>query len=380
MRVILRVCFICIVQCCVVPSWTQMINTTFVSTHANPQFSDVIDETLPLKAVATYCPGVKGCYTDVPEHPTYDVNGQLINNTNCCLQCRCDTLCFVRGDCCFDLALNKTASDAVSASTLMAGCTKTMIPDSKSAFHAFQNNYMLINKCALTHFNASVRRKCEYPNTNKISEMTPYTYTLNKASYRNIWCYRCNMFSVKPALFAPWEMQINCPQYFGVKSLLRNNVTYNEHNFLDNIVTDNCTAVWHPPLHYSVDACYPDIISECVSSDDQTLVDLCENLDSVFAPFKGDTLLFKNIYCAACNGEIIAVPHFHLMLRCQDHTKQTEVLSILTVMISLDFLSQTLSSPWLVSTDARTTTTAGNSDETYVTELVGRTFTNSFTS
>ena len=376
MRVTLRVCLIIIVKCFVVPSWTQWIipglNITIKSTPAYPKFSDYIDETLPLKAVKTYCPGVNGCYTNVPEHPTYDVYGEVINNTKCCLPCRCDKLCFVRGDCCFDLALNKTMSDAAFGRKQIFACTTTTVPESNSASDTFHHNYMLIEKCALTHSNATVRRKCESPETSKLSEMTPYTYTVNKLSYKNVWCLRCNMFSVNPGTIVPWKMQVDCPKELGDKGLHRRNVTYNEDNFLDGISNDNCTVSWHPPLHYSVDVCYPHIISECMLSDDQALVDLCEAFDSVFAPFEGVNGLFKNIYCASCNGERITDPKSYLMFYCDDNKKRT--LSILTVMINLEFISQTFSRHWLIKKDEKNTTSAHgcNYDEIYVAEVVSQ--------
>ena len=169
-------------------------------------------------------------------------------------------------------------------------------------------------------------------------------------------------------------MQVTCPQYVGVTGLNRYSSTYNEDNFLDDVNHDNCTVTWLPPLPDSVDACYPDVISECVQSDDQTLVDLCEAFDSVFALFKGDNRLFKNIYCAACNGVRITDPKSHLLFSCKNFRKQTDLLTTMTVMIRLEFLSQTFSSPRSNKADERNTTQtrACNYNEIYVTGLVSR--------
>ena len=326
---------------------SSSVNINFFDTTAVGifnSFADVIDVALPMKGIKMYCSNVVGCFTNVTEYLVFDFDGNIVENQNCCVECKCDEMCFERGDCCFDLAKNDSMATEVRLNNPGVTCTKTVVSVVPSELR--RHNYMLQDKCPDSYLDARVVQSCEYPDKSKMSEMTPYFYRRIEENYqkgenyRNVWCLRCNVLELNETQMVPWDLLTKCPHDLAVNRLHRNNVTYNEEQFLNELYATNCTVVWQPRLYQQFERCYPDVVSTCLFTDNVMYVELCEGFNSVYAPFKGNDETFKNVYCAACNGAFIADPFTHVTFFCGMTDGFVDFLNPFTALLRPEFVQQ----------------------------------------
>ena len=203
------------------------------------------------------------------------------------VNCKCDSECPLYGDCCLDYTpVNNSLPTNTSNSlqTLLDCWTVDFTGDVLMG----EKSILMVSRCSqLSH-----PQNIECMNQ---SLFLPVTDSLSNYTFRNIYCALCN--NISEDRLVPWQPRFHCDRNAAMQ--LSNVSTYekiNEVCYMYKLVSKS------PSI--SMRSCVPHI-STCPMATDASsqLIQNCTRgqYDLVAAP--NDTrMLFRNRYCAQCNG------------------------------------------------------------------------------
>ncbi|RNA43130.1 G- coupled receptor Mth2, partial [Brachionus plicatilis] len=190
--------------------------------------------------------------------------------------CYCDH-CDLFGDCCQDMA-------KPVESTLFECNSKLS-----------ENQFIYtVGRCPSNFSDNSIRQKCE-ASTKKILDKTPVFSNQTGNYYKNIFCAKCNLLdlNLKELIFF---------------SILAGRSSFLEPDYYDNTTirqilngTSSKAIVFKAPKGLNPRSCFKSIDSCPLNFTNQTLENLCKN-HTAFRYHFG--LVYKNKYCAMCNGVV----------------------------------------------------------------------------
>ena len=213
------------------------------------------------------------------------------NNTT--QRCSCDELCSLYGDCCHDVQqLNSTRNISSRNLYNMVSCVQTSFPDQhgeeKPAYN--YNAYFMVTACpqpwVSSHSNKQTAQQILHYCTN--SSLSPVTDLTTNLTFRNTYCAQCN--NINQTQLVHWNATYFCDTDNGsidINSMSRIRKYCRISNFSPTVKTRSCNR----------------LVSSCPNTfDNQSVIFQCKN-NGLEINIK-DQVLFKNRWCAECNGAI----------------------------------------------------------------------------
>ena len=196
-------------------------------------------------------------------------------------RCRCDPQCEHFQDCCFDYSdVCSSSSKNVTETETFNSALYTCTPLDRD--HTGVGSVFLISKCHRNFTNAQIKQRCENlpsiysdPGDRLIVEW-PVSNQQGE-NFQNLFCALCNGQSFLDVV--PWDAtyppasQIQCNS---------------SHQFMNKV---------GKRLRY----CFPSLISSCPLSSDVN-ASYHEACKSFYNPVCYDDIMYRNYYCALCNG------------------------------------------------------------------------------
>jgi hypothetical protein len=217
-----------------------------------------------------------------------------------CLNCSdggCDDMCvFYNNECCLNSSINNIKLEKRQFSCLrMFPEMYDLHLDCHGSYDGVYGVYMVV-KCSNLWTDELIKSKCEnMTDSDLLSRIPVYDYSLNIVTYRNMYCAFCNWLPFNRLRF--WKFDILC-NYAD---------TYNVSKYDDAFDADVCFIRYVNRKHKMcalniIESCYSDM-----SKASSTLRNKCENgLSQNVYIWRQERMftVYKNEYCAQCNGEI----------------------------------------------------------------------------
>ena len=206
--------------------------------------------------------------------------------------CSCDGSCSLYGDCCHDVQqLNSTSN--ISSRNLydMLSCVQTSFPDQhgeeKPAYE--YNAYFMVTACpqqwVSSHSNQQTAQQILHSCTN--SSLSPVTDLTTNLTFRNTYCAQCN--NINQTQLVHWNASYFCDTdgSIVINSLSSIRKYCQISDFSTTFKTRSCNR----------------LVSSCPNTfENQNVIFQCKNTGLEI--YIEDRVLFKNRWCAECNGAI----------------------------------------------------------------------------
>ena len=214
-------------------------------------------------------------------------------NKNTRRRCSCDESCSLYGDCCHDVQQQNSTSNISSGNLYnMVSCVQTSFPDQ----HGYEkpaydyNAYFMVTTCpqqwVSSHSNKKTAQQILLYCTN--SSLSPVTDPTTNFTFRNTFCAQCN--NINQTKLVHWNATYICDTDNGsivINSLSRIRKYCLISNFRPTVKTRSCNR----------------LVSSCPNTfENQSVIFQCKN-NGLEIYIKGE-VLFKNRWCAECNGDI----------------------------------------------------------------------------
>ena len=220
-------------------------------------------------------------------HPRCDT---LLNLPTQQVNCKCDSECPLYGDCCLDYKPVNNSLRANTSSSLqtLLKCWTVDFTGDVLRRDGGDKSILMVSRCSQPSHPQNMQCMNQ-------SLFLPVTDSLSNYTFRNIYCALCN--NISRDQLVSWQPRFHCDRNIAIQ--LSNLSTYekiNEVCYMYKLVSKS-------PL-ISMRGCVPHI-STCPMATDASsqLIQNCTRgqYDLVAAP--NDTrVLFRNRYCAQCNG------------------------------------------------------------------------------
>nr|XP_006821924.1 PREDICTED: uncharacterized protein LOC102805739 [Saccoglossus kowalevskii] len=233
----------------------------------------------------------------------------VINDAH--LNCFCDTVCLVYGDCCYDYELmcndereELTTDDYIGgqlAGTTPTGITETEFPNNNDVINGFQcvvireysiNPLWVYTRCAPNWQDSYIEQLCLTVQTTDSLSILPVQGS-DGNTYRNVFCAQCNYINKVTFWVAMSTCSSPAPTSIATDPIVLSlYIRYRCTTFLlgpsDSVPRICIRAIGHCDLKYS----NTDISSKCSSKYNSIVIVAKETVLAVY----------KNQYCALCNG------------------------------------------------------------------------------
>jgi len=257
--------------------------------------------------VKFYCPSYRRCDDDTfYDNRTFDQNSQIVG---CCLQCDCNDMCIVKGNCC--PGKTKTPTDS------SIRCVQTFTGFRIHPDKYLGSSYLLKFANEENHCNTDMFEKCFLPNTSIIEEMTPVYVNATGINYRNVFCAVCDGMPNDTHIHN-WPASLSC-EGFGRLDRLRTLLKRNGESIdriIDHITASDCLVNWQPFEADSAEWCIhsDDVVSKCLDTvdnfsqtDDYYFEHCCSDReeDTLYVPVLQEGWLYRNAMCAASHMTLL---------------------------------------------------------------------------
>ena len=250
---------------------------------------DRLENNMMWEVINTYCPLLSNC--SMATNNRYFVTG-------CCLNCECGDDCFVKGNCCHDKESDGEPIENIRRTTIDGRACVTV--DIASRYWQDLKSYLL--KVTCTNFeNTNTVNHCQLPLSYELADMTPVTSLESGMSYTNKFCAACNN---DDANLTYWEQKLDCGGINNIPAGLLTPGFSDQDIYYTLYMHRQCLISWRPPDdHPGVEECFPveTIFSSCPPYAPAILQKLCMGHEAPFIPYAGETFLYKNMFCLACN-------------------------------------------------------------------------------
>lgn len=242
------------------------------------------------------------CYNE--HRYCYDEYGMELNYTrNSSASCVCSSDCLKYGDCCVDAML--PTDESSSDSQVLYSC-QMISTDTGDGY------YYVYSHCPSDWVINDVRQQCE-TTAQFDSPKDPFLQILvtsaeNNITYKNVFCAACNL----QKRLIPWLVDLHCPEGKGDGKEASSNGTADSEG---NSTTDLTKHVPSCPMKMKIPEGFNETLVPCRGRDISTCNPYLNNnnaqlnakwCEKYFAPVirkdKIDKVLYKNKYCAFCNG------------------------------------------------------------------------------
>jgi len=326
--------------------------------------------------VEALCPSVGKCKSEVEYYDEY----MYPQFSGCCMSCKCGEECFSEGTCCYDKETRRREEteehliDQIGRNNIYGlvcvtpylPATVEGIPSSKT----IQSSYLLKQTCELPDgFVSSTDdlHRCYNPNENSIEDMTPVTSQTTAVNYRNIFCAACNNDTTT---LKSWEQALNCytvddlPDELFLFSFSKQAV----YTLIRN--DGKCSITWMPDIDSNIDVrmCInvQRMYISCPAYAPEILKQLCAAKEALYLPYFGESGLYKNMFCLACNlmenTEVIQIPTINTL--CPGFMESDDIQS--GFILLLDLMSMTSQA----TVDPPVENICSRLGDTYIEELV----------
>ena len=278
-----------------VPPTTSPSLPSFVPPSTSPSLPSFVPPTtspsLPSFVQPTTSPSLPPTIATSPTQLCSSFYSCVENNTE--RICSCDESCSLYGDCCHDIQQLNSTSNISSANIYnMVSCVQTSFPDQhgyeKPAY--YYNAYFMVTACpqqwVSSHSNQQTARQILHSCTN--SSLSPVTDLTTNLTFRNTYCAQCN--NINQTQLVHWNANYFCDTDNG--SIVINSLSHIRKycrisNFSPTVKTRSCNR----------------LVSSCPNTfDNQRVIFQCKN--NGLEIYIEDRVLFKNRWCAECNGAI----------------------------------------------------------------------------
>ena len=221
--------------------------------------------------------------------------------------CHCDDLCSLYGDCCHDAQKVNSTSNSSSNLYNMLSCIQTSFPDSRSVPRPVYSYdaYFMVATCpqqwVSSHPNKQMAQQILHCCTN--SSLSPVTDLTTNFTFRNIYCAECN--NINQSQLVQWNANYICdvfeehePDAVSIDQI--KHLICQISNFTAHTEARHCTVM----------------ISTCPNESITSELCKTKGLTFVKEAFSG-TALFKNQWCAECNGVFNIECHLELPSECE---------------------------------------------------------------
>ena len=219
--------------------------------------------------------------------------------------CYCDDKCAFYKDCCPDYEQPQRSIDSASLSSCVH---LTLYNETKITIYLGYNasvngGYQLITKCPSTWTDEVARTGCEAFNPNDAISTTPVSST-DSLSYRNVYCAICNEVPIADIQFWRYD-PYNCGDKtddFYDQPYFSELVEGNQWYAALYSASTQCSKVQYTiPENVQLRHCIIGQISDCPSYfSDRSMIESCRSNVAALVPHHEQ--LYKNSYCAKCNG------------------------------------------------------------------------------
>ncbi|KAH3739070.1 hypothetical protein DPMN_045717 [Dreissena polymorpha] len=271
----------------------------------------------PIKAIKNYCPSYVSCserHANDNQNLTH-LELPEVNNGTCCIPCKCDDMCFHRGDCCYDKQLHQEHVDR-SRINVYRSAEENITCWQAHTYQGFIDHaFLLLQDCDAPGNDPEVndlREKCFNPSWDSMEENTPVYSKIDGGHYRNIFCAKCSN-SVHD--FVPWTVELGC--YYDIDAFQLISV-WNGSGFSQSL-QNACSVIWEPPTDHLLPVkCHKPVVESCRDGDFPADISvLCTNYStSASAPMLLFNKLYRNVYCAVCNYAVFEAPELFLSVLC----------------------------------------------------------------
>ncbi|XP_064601428.1 uncharacterized protein LOC135467585 [Liolophura sinensis] len=197
----------------------------------------------------------------------------------CQFPCSCETGCHLYGDCCADRVYN-------ASGTLAQPKTKCVLIGDMSVFMVTGCSNLKTNDKEYADLNL-----CESPDTSKIEQAKPVSVVRSQITYRNRFCAMCNGHFEHD--LEPWRHEITC----------KNNVSAAREQWgPEELSKHGCSVNFSPPNEVTPRYCPAGLVDTCPTGNSIAST-ICEQFAN---PIIHNGVIYKNIFCAACNGIVLA--------------------------------------------------------------------------
>lgn len=197
----------------------------------------------------------------------------------CQFPCSCEAGCEMHGDCCADRVYN-------SSRPLAQPQTKCVLIGDRSVY--------MITGCPTLKTGDKEYADldlCEGPDTSNMEQAKPVSVRRSHVTYRNQFCAICNGH-VEHDL-EPWKHEITCKE---------NASAVKEHWGPDEAATHGCSLTFSPPSQATPRYCPAGLVDTCAHGNSVSNT-ICEQFTN---PIIHKGVIYKNIFCAACNGIVLS--------------------------------------------------------------------------
>ena len=252
--------------------------------------------------IQSYCPLHQNCNGD-----SHNVrNESSISFDGCCLHCHCSDACHVTGNCCPGKVRRE---DLYSVKQ----CRQTFLAY-QSPMHRYKlfhnSSYVLKLVDTSSQCELEIIDQCLIWNSSVLSENTPVYVKSRRVNYRNVFCAKCDGNNNDDDIVS-WPARISCESYNS--DLLRLLLKRNGKNYVqlfERLQNDRCSIFWDPVQPEETEWCIheDDVVSTCPGDPSTGFeADQCTSDDPVLrVPIFQTNVLFKNIYCAECNYDLLS--------------------------------------------------------------------------
>ena len=273
-----------------VPPTTSPSLPSFVPPSTSPSLPSFVPSTtspsLPSFVPPTTSPSLSPTIATPPAQTCSSFYSCAENNT----RCSCDESCSLYGDCCHDVQQLNSTSNISSGNIYnnMLSCVQTSFSDQhggeKPAY------YFMVTTCpqqwVSSHSNQQTAQQILHHCTN--SSLSPVTDLTTNLTFRNTYCAQCN--NINQTQLVHWNATYFCDtdnRSIVINSLSRIRKYCRISNFSPTVKTRSCNR----------------LVSSCPNTfENQSVIFQCKN-NGLEINIE-DRVLFKNRWCAECNGAI----------------------------------------------------------------------------
>lgn len=229
------------------------------------------------------------------------------------MTCQCDKLCYYYRDCCEEV-MSDIAAASYHEPEFISNEHLQCRPFSgfyATPYRAVSNcpwyiGYWVVSSCPSTTVEA-LKKKCENDEALIVDIAVSYIRPVQDVYgnlFKNIYCARCHGVSERETLF--WEVEQicnDCQENLLLSSHHRVNRSSSQcflilGDPLRTTPSSNFTAVIKPRLRQ----CNHTIIRSCPQKSDSEDIAMCSGQKGFSSPVYVNNTLFRNIFCAKCNG------------------------------------------------------------------------------
>jgi len=261
--------------------------------------------------IQSYCPLHQSCNGD-----SHNVrNESSIWFDGCCLHCHCSDACQLTGNCC----PGKVRREGWYS---VKQCRQTFIAyqSPMNRIKLFHNSsYVLKLVDTTSQCDLEIIDKCLIWNSSVLSENTPVYVKSRRVNCRNVFCAKCDGNNYDDDIVS-WPARISCEsegfsyQQFNDNSdllrLLLKRDGKNDTQLFERLQNDRCSIFWDPVQPTETEWCIheDDVVSTCrIGPSTGFEADQCTSDDPALrVPIFQNNILFKNIYCAECNYDLLS--------------------------------------------------------------------------